>query len=125
MLLPSPLFCWWKSHSPSLSLCLSRAPEQQPRMDWDCSLCCHTVTEAVPVTVRVRLSCHLSSDKPGDQPCNPIQVLLLLSAGHSPHIHRETQIFAILGCSLQPELLELVVVGKEAGSAVCVREKQG
>lgn len=90
------------------------------------------VTEAIPVTVRVSLSCHLSSDKAGDQPCNPIQVLLLLSAGHSPHIHQETQISAVLGCSLQPELLELVVVGKEAGrcfhpvsgSAVCVRESR-
>lgn len=124
-----PLLCSVGGNlSPSLSLCLSRVPEQQPWMDWDCSPgCCHRVTEAIAVTVRVSLSCQFSSDKPGHQPCNPIQALLLLSAGHSPQVHQETQIFAILGCSLQPEL----VLGKESGrcfhavpvSAVCVRER--
>lgn len=64
MLLPSPLFCWWKSQSPSQSLCLSRGPELSPWMDWSCSPgCCHAVTEPIPVTVRVSLSCCLSSDK--------------------------------------------------------------
>lgn len=125
MLLPSPLFCWWKSQSPSLSLCLSRDPEQSPRMDWNCSPgCCHTVTEAIPVTVRVSLSCHLSSDRPGDQPCSPTQVLMLLSAGCSPQIQQETQIWAAL-CSAA--WAAGAAGGKESGRCshpVCVRESR-
>lgn len=60
----SPVLLVQISESLPESLCLSRDPEQQPWMGWSCSPgCCHTVTEAIPLTVWLSLSCHLSSDK--------------------------------------------------------------
>lgn len=104
MLLPCPLFCWWKSQS---------LPEPLPfQGPWAVAM------DGLELQPRVL------SDTPGTSHAVPSR----LSCCSVQDIHQENQIFALLGCSLQPELL---VGGKESGrcfhpgseSAVCVRER--